>query len=429
MPLDLSGAAAALAGEGGDTGDLGGSGGSPAPASVPATPPAPQNVTPPTPSNPTPSAPAPASPSAAVTPAAAGGTAGSAGGAGAGAAAAAAAEQWTLRSELGKLGVDASQFTSDDAAWQFVRQQMVAQQQERERLGQYAQWGLYFQQNQAKIQQALQLLEQQGQAPAKAAAAPQAGPFGQSPDWDPKYEQFLTRDAQGNIVAVPGADPTLPQKYQQYIAWQREAMNTFLRNPADALKPVFQDVVKNDIASLIRQELQQYQQQQFGQQVVQQNRDWLYAKDPMTGQPAVDYLTGQPKLSRAGEIYRGHVERLAQSGVSDPRVQHEMAYAAAEAAALREMIQHAQQNGGVLPNLGGQAGANPASAVNAAAVSEQQKAAAVAKGNPPGGARRIGNGGAAAGTVPPAQNPNAPRGGQPNLRSRLTKALEGVAIS
>src|SRR5207247_1273253 len=46
------------------------------------------------------------------------------------------------------------------------------------------------------------------------------------PEWNPAFEQFLTTDANGNIVAVPGADPTLPQKYREY----KQAEKAFISN-------------------------------------------------------------------------------------------------------------------------------------------------------------------------------------------------------
>jgi hypothetical protein len=151
------------------------------------------------------------------------------------------------------------------------------------------------------------------------------------PEFDRGLLQFVEKDpTTGQLRTLPGGPPDAAMRVQQYLEARTAAHNKLLDDPRGALKDIVSDIAK-EVA------LQQYRQQ-FGtvqahgqvNSIIEQNREWLFAKDAQ-GQTQQQFnpQTGQfaPVLSPVGRYYAGQVKRLTDMGVSDPQQQHELALA------------------------------------------------------------------------------------------------------
>lgn len=187
--------------------------------------------------------------------------------------------------------------------------QLVAYLQNTQRAQQQRDFQLY------QYQQQLQQLHAQREAVSQTP--PPAKPKWEAPEYDPAWLSLVRKDAEGNLVAVPGAQPDLPQKLQAYAEWQRQQEQQFYRNPAEFILPQIQDNVRDMIRAELEGGLAQRQSEAFVRNVVAQNADWIYAKDP-TGQPEIDPTTGGPRMTAEGQRYFQYAQQAVQLGIADP---------------------------------------------------------------------------------------------------------------
>ncbi len=154
---------------------------------------------------------------------------------------------------------------------------------------------------------------QQQQQPRTPAAQPEAKhPWG-VPQFDRNLTKFLSRDAQGNIVASPYAPPGLAAQYEAWQSAREQALEKLLDDPVGTVWGAIEERVKAAAAETSGSRLQQTQHQAYAQQYVQQNADWLYDKAA-----GYDPLTGEPRLSPAGRQYLQAVQDLRAAGMTDP---------------------------------------------------------------------------------------------------------------
>lgn len=206
-----------------------------------------------------------------------------------------------------------------------------------EQLARYGQWAL---ENWERIKP---LIEGAGQAPdggqapqgdrqqAQGKGAQEKPYWDPGPEWDPRLEQFLEYDANGNLVARGVNDPTLPTRYLERKRWEREAIQRLLADPYAVVEPKVQEA----IAAAVQQAVQQAQQwfgeqtrtqndERFIQAFLQANEQLLYRCDS-NGRPVVDPRNGQPILSEAGQQFYATIERLQRAGVKDPVIAADIA--------------------------------------------------------------------------------------------------------
>jgi hypothetical protein len=167
-----------------------------------------------------------------------------------------------------------------------------------------------------------QLQQAQRAAPAAALApAQQAEPtWKKPPEWDPAWMHQLTTDANGNIVAKPGARPDLPQKYQEYQDYQRGLLHDIsTKGPELFWEGGLQQKVAQREAAF-EQRVQQMIEERFvndraaqlGRQIAAEDGAWLYQTDPATGQPMLG-PTG-PQFSPLGGQFMQKVSDLIMHG-------------------------------------------------------------------------------------------------------------------
>ncbi len=213
----------------------------------------------------------------------------------------------------------------DDAAILDVLVNAHRQVPQLEELAQYGQWAV---QNWDAIQKAMGGQQPapngQPQQPAQPAAEPEKPYWDAGPEWDPRLEQFLRRDEQGNIVTVGVNDPTLPARYIARKQWEQDALNRILSDPYGAIEPKVQSLldqtrkaVIEDVQKWYAETRRQEQDQQFTQSFIQANERALYQTDAQ-GRLVIDPRTKRPVLSQTGMEFHRTIDELRKAGVSDP---------------------------------------------------------------------------------------------------------------
>lgn len=245
----------------------------------------------------------------------------------------------TVRDALASYGLDVrKQFQDDHQALQYLASQYrnAAQSQELARYGQLyvqhaAEFQNYLQERQKQAQQA-----QQQQQPS----------WWKAPEYDPTWAQKLTRDpVTGEIKAIPGADPTLPQKFTSWLEHQRSFLDKFAQDPISAIRPGIEQVVQETAARMMQQQFGQYQERNAASDFVRSNSEWLYERD-QGGRPLVGQ-NGQPQLSPMGQRFAGYVLEAEKMGIYDVSSQQRYALGLVQRDALAAM--QAQNSAGQAP--------------------------------------------------------------------------------
>jgi hypothetical protein len=169
------------------------------------------------------------------------------------------------------------------------------------------------------------------------AAQPQAGqpqparpsnPWG-VPEFDQRLLNFVSRDpATGQLTVLPGGPPDAALRVQQYQEAFREAHRKLIENPQEALGEIVEQRAQQLFDRMFQQRFGAQQQQQAAQQLLQENSDWLYERGQDGNvQQRFDPASGQmrPVLSQWGQFYARQVQQLQQAGVTDSRMQHQLA--------------------------------------------------------------------------------------------------------
>jgi hypothetical protein len=148
------------------------------------------------------------------------------------------------------------------------------------------------------------------------------------PEYNPAWERMITTDANGNLVAVPGAPPGVVEKYQAYRQSRSELADKFMSNPYEFMEPAVKHLAQQIAQQEVQKHLQQYRDQNFAKEFVTQQASWLYDRTQdgnLRYQQIVDPGTGrvvqQPVLSTWGAKLRDYVmeesQRQGQRGYSD----------------------------------------------------------------------------------------------------------------
>jgi hypothetical protein len=326
------------------------------------------------------------------------------------------AAEWTLRNQLSSLGFQ-GQYENDQAAWNALADRLRVQQQQNDQALRIA---AYYQANRQQIEAALAAQRTAAAGTSAPAAQPAAGDnWWNAPEWKDEWGQFLQRDDKGNVSVSFGADPSLPIKYQQWQAFQRDQFNKLMRDPMGTLKPGIENLVKPMIEAAIKSQIQGYDDRNFAQSYVQGAKDWMYAKD-QAGNPVRDSLTGQPILSPAGQQFAGYVQMAERMGITDTRQQQMFAEKMVQNDALTRFYQQHNATAGGNQQQGGQQ--------QVPLTPEQQNEALKRQATRPG-ANRLPASGAQGGAGP------APRNGEQrsqdvrlSLGERLNKRLREAGV-
>lgn len=247
----------------------------------------------------------------------------------------------SLRDRLSsELGIDTTNWEDDGQVVDLLRhvQDAFTQQQQLAQYGQrYIQEYDQFEKwKQSQQQQQLGMQQQQPAEPEPEYYWPK------SPDWKPEWENQITFDRNGQMVA---SDPALLPKYQSWLKWRRDRQEALLQDPVRAMDGGLRNLINSVLDErgvLSQQQVQQQREQEFANSFVIANREWLYQSDPRSGQPLRDQ-SGNPVLSPLGAALANEMWALEQDGVKDPARQLDRALKSLQPYFQQMQAQAAQQ--------------------------------------------------------------------------------------
>lgn len=210
---------------------------------------------------------------------------------------------------------------------------------------QYQQQAALYQQQLAQFQQIQAAAQQQAPAP------PAAKPKWQAPEFDPGWAQMLTKDPDGNWVAKPGADPTLPAKYMKAQEHILKTVHRFATDPAgllDELGYVNWDTAQERMRAEYQAMQAQQQEQQGVHALMQQNLSWMVQHNA-DGRPVVDPNTGAYVPTPAGYRFSEYVREAERSGITDAFAQFRFAQRSVHAEQVWAAQQQAAQQAAAAP--------------------------------------------------------------------------------
>lgn len=260
-----------------------------------------------------------------------------------------------------------------------------------------AEYGRAVRQHEGEFAQFLALRNSGGQAqqpqaqPGQMAPAqePQGDPRWQAPQWNPGWSQWIqevTDPATGQTRNELRQDTPMQirQSIDQFRAWKQEFDQNWATNPAEMVDARINQQVEQRVAAMLEQRFQQEHGQQTAQQIVQRNAEWIHARDPQSGQPIVDPMTGQRVMTPRGQAYMRHIQqtmRLTPDPVAADHLAQQLANGEVAMALVQHLLAGQQQ-----PSNNGRQGALPAPAPAVTLASPPIPAGASHRGNSTAGA-------------------------------------------
>lgn len=207
----------------------------------------------------------------------------------------------SIRDAAKGYGLDLSSFEDDESALRHLAGEIQRGQQAQ----QLAQYGQVYLQHASDFER-----WQQERAKVKQTPEPK---WWSPPEYNPGWEQFLARDAEGNLVPKPGAPPDLLQKVTAYHQYRRDFADRLLSDPEKTLEPLITQVATKIAQQHVNQNLGQYQDQVSARNFVEQNSSWLFQSGP-DGRRLTDQR-GQAVLTPLGSRFRDYVVEAEQVGI------------------------------------------------------------------------------------------------------------------
>lgn len=190
---------------------------------------------------------------------------------------------------------------------------LVSEARRARELQQLAGYGQEYLQHQSQFQEWIR-----AQQEAARAKETQKADWWKKPEYDPGWMAKLVRDpATGELKAAPGADPTIVQKYMQWVGHQQKFLDEFSQDPIQALRPGLESVAREIAERIVQEKLGGYQSEEFARGFVEQNAGWLFEKDH-TGRSTRN-------LSAGGKAFAGYVRQAESLGIQDVKKQQEYA--------------------------------------------------------------------------------------------------------
>lgn len=187
-------------------------------------------------------------------------------------------------------------------------------------------------------------------------------------EWeDPAFaSQYIEEDEDGNRFISDAADDETRERIlgidKKLKKWQE-----VLQDPRAFAKAIDQRVdamINERFEANYQQKQTQAQESQVVDSFVSSNADWLYMKDPATGNFVQDPRTGDFIYSDKGHQFLGHMNNVAQDGVSS----------------VTSQIRYASMAMGI-PSAGGASQAQSGAPTSSQAMAENQRAAMRGRSN------------------------------------------------
>ena len=259
-------------------------------------------------------------------------------------------------------------------------------QQERQR---YAQELQQMQQQQQMYQQQMyqQQQMQQQQYNQQAQPEPEPEPVEQGwwapPNLDQEEIQKYRIQKQNRNTGEwywdwkPNAPRELVTRAEDYVEYHNKWKEDILQKPKEVLPKIIEEEFDKLFADRYGSMIDVYQEQQREQQTINEaaeiskrNADWVYQRDPRTGDFARDY-NGQMILTNEGEEAVQYINELRQNGITEPKRLWDLASQLLAGklaqrkldqttqdlqysrAAQERNMRHLQRGAGYIPNRGG----------------------------------------------------------------------------
>lgn len=146
----------------------------------------------------------------------------------------------------------------------------------------------------------------------------------QDPSW---AHQYIEIDEEGNRVISDHADEETRQRIMEMDRglrkWQEVLQDP--RQLANAIDRRVERMIQEKFEASYNQKQTQATEQATVDSFVNNNADWLYQRDPATGQYIVDPVTNNYVYSDSGVKFTQHMDSLRAKGVSSIKDQIEMA--------------------------------------------------------------------------------------------------------
>lgn len=140
------------------------------------------------------------------------------------------------------------------------------------------------------------------QAEAAKPKEPEAPKWWNPPQVKDTWRSYIVRDPQtGKEVISPDAPYEAQQSLREYQAYTADFARKLVTDPENTLKPFVEQVAIQKAQEMVQNHLNQYQTQNFVQDLERQNADWLYDQQ------------GNP--TREGQAISQYIQQAQQLGI------------------------------------------------------------------------------------------------------------------
>jgi hypothetical protein len=150
-------------------------------------------------------------------------------------------------------------------------------------------------------------LRQQPQQPQ----APQPQEPAEEKWWSPPpvrdaYKRYLVKDDNGREVIHPEAPLDARHSLTEFLQYKADFAQRFLTDPESALGPMVTRMAQQQAESIVRQQFETVEKQNYVSSLERDNADWLF--DGQSG-----------NVSREGQIVQKYIEEAKSLGISTPQ--------------------------------------------------------------------------------------------------------------
>lgn len=193
-------------------------------------------------------------------------------------------------------------------------------------------------------------VQQQAEPAAATQQATEKDPF-YLPQLPVGWERYRVRSrAADGSEQVEWAEDTpnaIRQAGEEYGVRIREFQ--YQISTPQGMKELLDSYIAANVLPRVNQELgereQQLSVQQLADRFLNENAEWFYEVDALTGKALQDHRTGQPKISESGREFQGIMNQLEQDGITNFSRRLEIAqkvFARQQAAQQQEPVQQRQ---------------------------------------------------------------------------------------
>lgn len=258
-------------------------------------------------------------------------------------------EQFSITGWFAERGYPKDRFKSDREAFEHLLSEIrpVATQ---------AQKAAQYEESIRQLQAQLAALQ-----PQQAQQAPAKKKHFDAPEYDPSWRTMVYKDPEtGKLTAIDGAPPDVVAKVMAFERYRQGFVDRMAMDPVGTLKQALIEELLPEIRKEFQDGLGHVQDLGYVRHVAN-TADWAFLHD-QNGRVVVDPISGQRQYTPEGHAYMNAAETLARGGITDVRLQDQLARVLAFGMLAMQKQQAAGVVNGGQPNKAG----NFAAAVHAA---------------------------------------------------------------